>query len=496
MSPSRFSKFTISIAILFGCTAIPALAQRGGGGGGAHGGGGGSFHGGGGGGFHGGGGGFHGGGGGGGGFHPGGGSPGGGFRTGGGFQGGGFRSGSSSPPRMGGGFSHSIPSAPPRFWSGSSARPGGNVYRPSGGVRGGGQRPAFSPPAHASADGQWHSFGGTTAGRGFTGPTSGARNSTGTGWQTFGGNRSAGEIHSTRSFSGQGRNIWENTPMARNVVPPSRALSNIRSSFTNSFSGNSRLRSTGNFLSSSRSTTGSAFRNRTIQDSPRWNGFGGFNNRHRRGFGDGFGGGFGRGCWNCGFGWGFGFGGWGWPGWGFGPGWGYSWPWVDYLNWPSYWIDPWWYWRDYSSYDRPAAYSNDYSNNDYSLYSVPAENYSNSEASSAPAENDSNTEATSAPSEIQSPTPSLSDGDSVDPVLLYMKDGSVYSASVYWVAGSKLHYILTSGAGNAVDLAAVDVPRTTAENAKNGVRVTLKPRPGPSEPSPETLSPTVPASKT
>jgi len=67
-----------------------------------------------------------------------------------------------------------------------------------------------------------------------------------------------------------------------------------------------------------------------------------------------------------------------------------------------------------------------------------------------------------------------------------MKDGSVYSASVYWVKDNKVHYILTTGAGNAVDLDEVDIERTTAENSKNGVRVTLKPRPGLSEPSPET----------
>jgi hypothetical protein len=473
MYQPKFSKCTISLAILFACAAIPAFAQRGGGspGGGSHGGGGGGFHGGGGGGFHGGGGGsFHGGGGG---FRSGSGA-GGGFHTGGGFQGGGFRSAPSSPPRMGGGYSRSMPSAPPRSWTGSMARPGGNVYRPNSGSGGGGQRPAFSPPAHATADGQWHSFGGTPAGRGFTGPPSGARNSASTGWQTFSGNRSAGEAHSVRSFSGQGHTVWENAPMARNVVPPSRALSNIRSAFTNSFSGNSRLRSTGTSLSS-RPTTGSAFRNRPILDSPRWNGFGGFNNRHRRGFGDGFGGGFGGGCWNCGFGWGFGFGGW--------PSWGFGWPWLGYWNWGPSWIDPWWYWRDYSYYDYPAAYSTGYSNDDYSLYSAPAENYSNSEATSAPSEN-------------RSPTPSLSDADAVDPVLLYMKDGSVYSVSVYWVEGSKLHYILTTGAGNAVELNDVDVERTTVENAKNGVRVTLKPRPRNSEPSPETLSPTAPASKT
>jgi len=450
MTPSKFTNFTLSTVILFACTAIPAFAQRGGGspGGGFHGAGGGGFHGGGGAGFHGGGGGGV------------------GFRTSGGFRGGGFSSVPLAPSRMGGGHSRSMPSVPPRFWTGPSysARPAHNVYRSYTGSGGGGQRLAFSPSSHGLPDGQWHSFGG---------PASDARSPAGTGWQKFGGNRPTGEIHSTRSFSGQGHDIWGNPPIARNVVSPSRARSNIRGSFTNtnSFSGNTRLRSNGTILSSSRSASSSAFRNRTILDSPRWNGFGGFPNRHRPGFGDGFR----RRCWNCGFGWGFGFGWW--------PSWGYGWPWLDNWNWGSYWIDPWWYWRNYSYYGYPAAHSTDYSNNDYSLYSAPTENYSNNEATSAPSEN-------------QSPTPSLSDTETVDPFLLYMKDGTLYSASVYMVEGSKLHYILTTGVGNTVDLDAVDIERTAAENAKNGVRVTLKPHPSPSKPSPETLSPNAPASKT
>src|SRR3979490_611040 len=154
MSRSLFSKFTISITILFASTAIPAFAQRGGGG----------FHGGGSGGVR------------------GGGRGGGGFQMSGGSREGGFRSGTSSPPRMGTGYSRSMPSVPSRFGTGSSMRPGGNVYRSYGSSAGGGQRPSFSSPNRTVTDGQWHSFGGSAAARGPRGPPSGGRRSAGTGW--------------------------------------------------------------------------------------------------------------------------------------------------------------------------------------------------------------------------------------------------------------------------------------------------------------------------
>jgi hypothetical protein len=81
------------------------------------------------------------------------------------------------------------------------------------------------------------------------------------------------------------------------------------------------------------------------------------------------------------------------------------------------------------------------------------------------------------------------------PTLLYMKDGSVYAASDYWVENGKLHYVLSTGAENDVDLDQVDLKRTVAENADIGVQVTLKPRPGLSAPSPETPPPTAPTAK-
>lgn len=411
MSRSLFSKFTISITILFASTAIPAFAQRGGGG--FHGGGSGGFRGGGGGGFHGG--------------------AGGGFQMSGGSRGGGFRSGTSSPPRMGTGYSRSMPSVPSRFGTGSSMRPGGNVYRSYGNSAGGSQRPSFSSPNRTVADGQWHSFGGSAAARGPRGSSSGGRSSAGTGWQTFGGNRSAGGVRSTRSFSGQGHQIWENAPMARNAVPSSRTRSNVR---------------------------GALNRFGPFRETPR--------------FASGFGsrGDFRRGCWHCGFGWGFGLGWW--------PGWGFGWPWLDW-GWGPAWIDPIWGWPGYD-YSYPADYSNDYLYSDNS-YSTPPETYPSSD--------------TGAPPDDQSPTQSqYTDTGKIEmPVLLYMKDRSVFAASDYWVENGKLHYVLSTGAEKMVELDQVDIRRTMAENADLGTQVTLKPRPANSEPSPATPSPTAPTAK-
>ncbi len=180
-----FSKFTFSITILFVCATIPAFAQHGGGG---HGGGG----------SHGGGGGFHGG--------------------GGGSRGGG--SGMSSAPRSGGGiiFARSAGSAPQHYGGGSLwiiceterqqlsflLQPG--KWKPEGGgfIRG------------ASRNCGW---GVAFVWRRDRKPRGWRRNrrpsacSTGGGWQVlwrepFGKAR----VEVTRSFSGQGNQIWENAP--------------------------------------------------------------------------------------------------------------------------------------------------------------------------------------------------------------------------------------------------------------------------------------------
>jgi hypothetical protein len=406
-----FSKFTFSLAILFVYATIPAFAQHGGGG---HGGGG----------SHGGGGAFHGG--------------------GGGMRGGG--SGMASAPRSGGGYAGGARSAPPPSGAGSyrsSPGPSGNSYRsyasPPAGNRGGA---SSSSAPRATADGQWHSFGGS---------------------------RPAGGV--TRSFSGEGNQVWENAPQAHNVVPASRALSNIQGPVHNSVAGNSSLRtsavlSANSGLARSGLGSGTAFRTgfgRSTAVVP-FRGTGRFGPPFR---------GFPGGCWNCRFGFG------GWPGWGF----GYGWPWLGFWGGGLYWNNPWWGWPGYGYYGYPAGYGlygyDDTYNNGPSGYdnSAPPENYPANDQGATTLQN----------------SPDTSGAQKLNvPVLLYMKDGSVYSVSRYWVANGKLHFVLISGVENSVDMDQFDLQRTIDVNAKSGVTFTLDPDPNASQPAPTTTPPPAP----
>jgi len=62
-------------------------------------------------------------------------------------------------------------------------------------------------------------------------------------------------------------------------------------------------------------------------------------------------------------------------------------------------------------------------------------------------------------------------------VLLYLKDGSSFAVSDYWLADGKLHYVTSYGGDNAVDESKLDLQRTVNENAARGVDFTLKPQP-------------------
>src|SRR4029077_3767747 len=132
---------------------------------------------------------------------------------------------------------------------------------------------SLSSAPRGVADGQWHSFGNSAAGRGDVASGPEARTSGGatSDLHVVGGSRTAGS-GSTRSFSGQGNQIWENAPLARNVVPSSRTLSTIRGSFGNSLASGSGLRSNASLPGSSRFAQGSMFGNRVFS-----NGFVGFN---------------------------------------------------------------------------------------------------------------------------------------------------------------------------------------------------------------------------
>ncbi|MGH9765408.1 MAG: hypothetical protein ACREAC_31630, partial [Blastocatellia bacterium] len=210
-------------------------------------------------------------------------------------------------------------------------------------------------------------------------------------------------------------------------------------------------------------------------------GFGRFGNRR-------FGRGFGFGCWGCGFGWGgFGLGfNWGWGGFGFGwgspwllgPGWG----WGGYWGTPYYpysgigFYDPSWGWDSGYGYEYPSVnydvtYPPEYSGDGSS------DNYSSGESS--PSSSTENAPSTQ-PSDQSSPNTNADTGNvavSTPTILLYLKDGTMYTATDYWLADHQLHYIVNYSGENTVDIGQVDLQRTVDENAKRGVTFTLKPRP-------------------
>jgi hypothetical protein len=200
-------------------------------------------------------------------------------------------------------------------------------------------------------------------------------------------------------------------------------------------------------------------------------GGGGFGNR-------GFGFGRGFGCWGCGFdgfGWGFGFG----PGFGWGGFWN-PWFWGSSLAWgaPYPYYDPYWDWPPYGYYPPPVYRNYNYgapydapssapANNDDSVYgpyfsSGNADSY----GSTAPSAGTPDTDPTTANVAISAPT-----------ILVYLKDGTTLAADDYWMADGQFHYRVKYGGESSVGTDEVDMQRTVDENAKRGVRFTLKPKP-------------------
>jgi hypothetical protein len=454
--------FKSALTILFACSAIPAFAQHGGGG---HAGGGG-FHGGGGGGFRGGGGGA--------------------MRSSGGgvVRGGaGFRGGSYSPPAAGVGAPRSQFGSSVRSAGGSFPQTENRGFRPGGNFAGGNQRVGNSVSAPAAvADGHWHSFGGPAGGRGPSGMQSAAGSSNAGSFHVFSGNRGAGSTGPVRSFSGQGGEVWENAPVARNVVPRSQSLSTIHNSNSGSPAASSGFRSNSALSASSRFAGGSSLASNR--------GFLGGVNRANPGqqlgsrfrFGNRFNrfNGFGMGCWNCGFGFGFGFG-----------GWGFGWPWTGFWGWDPFWVNPWWWGAGpaygYGSYVYPD--SNVYNNPDAGNY-VPDDN------SNPPAEQDNEQPPDGNWVTPNGPSPAIAPNSSslAVPILIYMKNGSILTVRDYWMIDGELHYILMSGVQRMVNLNLVDLPRTNTENAKSGVKFIFKSEPSVTAPSqPDDVEPGSPS---
>lgn len=184
-------------------------------------------------------------------------------------------------------------------------------------------------------------------------------------------------------------------------------------------------------------------------------------NRFGRCFGCGFGFGFGSG-----FGFGFGFGGW-WGPWGlWGPGWG----------WDPFWDDPWWPGYAYAPAPYPYQYPTDpiYGYNsappvDSSTSSVYSDSNPAGDYEPAPASGDSYNGNSNPPTgNVALSTPT---------VLIYLKDGTTYAATDYWMADGKLHYYVNYSGESTVDIDQLDLQRTVDENSKRGVQFTLKPNP-------------------
>jgi hypothetical protein len=73
--------------------------------------------------------------------------------------------------------------------------------------------------------------------------------------------------------------------------------------------------------------------------------------------------------------------------------------------------------------------------------------------------------------------------------IIYMKDGSSYAVTDYWLANGKLHYVTSYGGENAIDQSQLDLQRTVDQNAANGTNFILRPEPA----NPPTASPVPPA---
>ncbi|MGA7919424.1 MAG: hypothetical protein WCA38_07100, partial [Candidatus Acidiferrales bacterium] len=203
----------------------------------------------------------------------------------------------------------------------------------------------------------------------------------------------------------------------------------------------------------------------------------------------------GYGGWGWRGGWGWGGWGWGWGlGWGgwWGPGWGWGWGWPGYVGYyDPFWYNPYW-WDDPGygvSYSDPNYSSSNLSpngnygnNNDFGNYNSGNYNSGTYNSSAAPTYNAG---ADSAGSSVEAIEPGSPDDNpitgnvaaSTPTVLIYLKDGTTYAASDYWLADGRLHYVVSYGGESTLDMNDVDLQRTVDENARRGVHFSLKPNP-------------------
>jgi hypothetical protein len=88
-----------------------------------------------------------------------------------------------------------------------------------------------------------------------------------------------------------------------------------------------------------------------------------------------------------------------------------------------------------------------------------------------------------------SPAPANTNAPAPADTLLYLKDGTVYDASDYWLADGQVHYKAVDGAEGSFGVDQLDLERTVNVNANRGVTFVLQPAPAP-EVSPDAAPPT------
>jgi hypothetical protein len=68
--------------------------------------------------------------------------------------------------------------------------------------------------------------------------------------------------------------------------------------------------------------------------------------------------------------------------------------------------------------------------------------------------------------------------------VLWLKNGTSYAVTDYWLAGEKLHYVTSYGGENAIGIDQLDLQKTVDANADRGLAFILRPAPpdGPSNP--------------
>ena len=69
-------------------------------------------------------------------------------------------------------------------------------------------------------------------------------------------------------------------------------------------------------------------------------------------------------------------------------------------------------------------------------------------------------------------------------VLLYLKDGTTYAATDYWLQDGVLHYIVNYGGESTLNMDELDLQRTVNENARRGINFSLHPSPSSVYPQP------------